>query len=168
MSDLFVINALSSPRPTLETYRYAMPGEANVPQPQIELFDVASKARVTVKAERFVDQQLQIMASPGTAIDREKDKMEPQWAADGSDKLYFTRNSRDLHKFDLCLADARTGDVKTVIEERLNVYIETRPVRTISMTPYGRSTSSRLSILSSVPVVSITSDSGLTSMMRAR
>jgi len=132
VSDLFVINALSTPRPTLETYRYAMPGEANVPLPQIEVFELASKARVKVKADRFVDQQLQIMAAPGTAIEREKDKTEPQWAADGSDTLYFTRNSRDLHKFDLCAADARTGDVKTVIEERLNVYIETKPIRLIN------------------------------------
>ncbi len=132
VADLFVINALSTPRPTLETYRYAMPGEPNVPQPQIEVFDLASKARVKVKAERFPDQALQIAPAPTTAIDREKDKAEPKWAADGSDKLYFTRNSRDLHKFDLCVADARTGDVATVIEERLNVYIETKPIQLIN------------------------------------
>src|ERR1019366_7394824 len=29
---LWVINALANPRPTLETYSYAMPGEANTPQ----------------------------------------------------------------------------------------------------------------------------------------
>src|SRR5262249_15411485 len=43
VADLFVINALSNPRPTLETYRYAMPGETNIAQPQIEIFDVATK-----------------------------------------------------------------------------------------------------------------------------
>src|SRR5262249_35795445 len=73
VADLFVINALSNPRPTLERYRYAMPGEANVPQPQIEVFDLASKARVKVKSERFVDQSLQIASAPATAIDRERD-----------------------------------------------------------------------------------------------
>ena len=31
-TDLWVINALAQPRPTLETYRYAMPGEENIPQ----------------------------------------------------------------------------------------------------------------------------------------
>ena len=132
VADLFVINALSTPRPTLESYRYAMPGEANVAQPQIEVFDLATKGRVKVKADRFTDQSLQIAAGAATAIGREKEKTEPQWAADGSDKLYFTRSSRDLHKFDLCLADAASGDVKTVIEERLNVYIETKPVRLVN------------------------------------
>jgi dipeptidyl aminopeptidase/acylaminoacyl peptidase len=132
VADLFVINALSNPRPTLETYRYAMPGEANVAQPQIEIFEVATKGRVKVKSDRFTDQSLQISAAPVTAIGREKDKTEPQWTADGSDKLYFTRSSRDLHKTDLCIADTRSGDVKTVIEERLNVYIETKPIRLVN------------------------------------
>ena len=44
----------------------------------------------------------------------------------------------------------------------------TRPVRTISSTPYGRNTSSRPSILSSVPVISMMSESGATSTTRAR
>ena len=55
VNDLWVINALSTPRPTLETYRYAMPGEPNIAQPQLEVFDVASKGRVQVKAEQFKD-----------------------------------------------------------------------------------------------------------------
>ena len=42
-----------------------------------------------------------------------------------------------------------------------------RPVRAISMTPNGRSMSTRPSILSSVPVISTISDSGATSTMRA-
>src|SRR5262249_30478569 len=111
VADLFVINALSNPRPTLETYRYAMPREANLPQPQIEMCDVATKDRVKVKADRFKDQGLQIAAAAQTAVGREKDKTEPQWVADGADRLYFIRSSRDLHKFDLCVADVKTGDV---------------------------------------------------------
>ena len=43
---LWVINSLANPRPTLETYKYAMPGDADYPQPQLEVFDIASKARV--------------------------------------------------------------------------------------------------------------------------
>ena len=132
VKDLWVINSLASPRPTLETYRYAMPGEANVPQPQIEILDLATRGRVVVKADRFKDESLQIASAPPTALGREKDKTEPQWLADGTDMLYFIRSSRDLHKVDLCVADTRTGEVKTVIEERLNVYIETRPARLVA------------------------------------
>ena len=56
VADLWVINALAQPRPTLETYRYAMPGEANIPQSEIHVFDRTSKQRVTIKADRFTDQ----------------------------------------------------------------------------------------------------------------
>jgi dipeptidyl-peptidase 4 len=131
VNDLWVINSLASPRPTLETYRYAMPGEPNVAQPQIEIFDLATKARVKVKAERFKDEALQIEPALASALAKEKEHTEPRWVSDTSDRLYFTRSSRDLHKVDLCVADTATGDVKTVVEERLNVYIETRPVQLI-------------------------------------
>ena len=35
VADLWVINSLASPRPKLETYRYAMPGEENVDQAEL-------------------------------------------------------------------------------------------------------------------------------------
>src|SRR5882724_4769055 len=47
VGDLWVIHTLATPRPILESYRYAMPGEENVPQFDVYVFDVASKARVT-------------------------------------------------------------------------------------------------------------------------
>ncbi len=131
VNDLWVIDSLANPRPKLETYRYAMPGEPNVPQPQIEIFDVATKARVKVKAERFKDEALQIEPARASAIAREKEHTEPRWVSDTSDRLYFTRSSRDLHKVDVCVADTASGDVKTLVEERLNVYIETRPIQLI-------------------------------------
>src|SRR5207248_1150999 len=74
------------------------------------------------------DQFLSIDTAPDSAVAREKELTEPRWASDTSDKLYFTRSSRDLHKVDLCVADAATGDMRPMIEERLNVYIETKPV----------------------------------------
>ncbi len=55
--------------------------------------------------------------------------MVEKWLSDTPDKLYFTRASRDRHKLDVCVADTKTGDVKTLIEERLNTYIDTRPLR---------------------------------------
>ncbi len=49
---LWVINALANPRPTLETYSYAMPGEANTPQSQLEIFDVAAKVEPSGRRTR--------------------------------------------------------------------------------------------------------------------
>jgi len=133
VGDLWVINSLANPRPTLETYRYAMPGEENQPQPELLVFDIATKAKVKVKADKFKDQTISISTAPRKALDRERDNPPPaQWLSDTSDKLYFGRQSRDLHKVDVCLADTAAGEVKVLIEEVLNTYIEVQPLRLVN------------------------------------
>jgi dipeptidyl aminopeptidase/acylaminoacyl peptidase len=131
VGDLWVINALSEPRPTLETYRYDMPGEENVTQDEILIFDVATRARVKVKADRFKDQSLGIESDRVLSIEREKDKVVSKWLSDTSDRLYFIRTSRDRHRADVCVANTETGDVKVLIEERLNTYIDLKPLRLV-------------------------------------
>ena len=132
---LWVINALSNPRPTLETYKYAMPGDADYPQAHLEVFDVASKARTEVKVDvaGFKDQRLSIQTDRPNAYEREHEKTETTWGGPGgSDKLYFTRLSRDEHRLDICIADTATGEVKPIIQERMNVYIESKPLKFIN------------------------------------
>ena len=130
---LWVIDSLASPRPKLETYAYAMPGDVNIPQSQLEIFDVAARDRKIFKAEAFKDQSIQIeVERPSTRMREEHEKTESLWANSGSDKLYITRMSRDLHRVDVCSLDTASGDVKPLIQERMNVYIETKPVRLIN------------------------------------
>ena len=69
---LWVINSLANPRPTLETYPYGMPGEANQPQAEIEVFEPASKGRVKIKTDRFKDQQLAVYTAAVTNLERER------------------------------------------------------------------------------------------------
>ena len=76
-ADLWVINSLSNPRPTLETYRYAMPGEEEQPQPELLVIDIETKGAVKVKSDRFKDQALFIATAPRRAIDRELDYPPP-------------------------------------------------------------------------------------------
>ncbi|MFN0123140.1 MAG: DPP IV N-terminal domain-containing protein [Blastocatellia bacterium] len=155
VADLWVINSLASPRPALESYRYGMPGEVNQPQTSLESFDIAAKSRVIVKSEKFKDQQVSVYTARVAERERERARIiqversgeqdqqqqgggqfgsgvEPRWLADGSDKLYFNRTSRDLHKIDVCVADTATGEVKTLIEERLNTYVEIKPLLLIN------------------------------------
>jgi len=131
VKQLWVINALANPRPTLETYRYAMPGEADVPQASLEVFDIATKAKVLAKADAFKDQSIQVEVDRPTARAREHEHTEPLWAGPGSDKLYFTRLSRDMHRLDVCGMDTASGEVKPVIQERMNVYLESKPLKVI-------------------------------------
>lgn len=127
VKDLWVIHSVANPRPKLETYKYPMPGETEMPQQEILVIDLETKKKVKVKAERFKDQTLQI--SRGRSKIRTYEKVERRgsslWLADTSDKLYFTRTSRDMHRVDVCVADTTSGEVQVLIEERLNTYVET-------------------------------------------
>ncbi len=131
VKELWVINSIAEPRPTLETYKYHMPGEKEAPQHEILIFDFPSKEKIKVKSERFVDQTLNILSAPYLQKYRDDDYRPRLWLAETSDKLYFTRTSRDLKRIDICVADTKSGDVKVLIEERLNTYVETRPLRLI-------------------------------------
>jgi dipeptidyl aminopeptidase/acylaminoacyl peptidase len=143
VKDLWVINSLAQPRPTLETYRYAMPGEENIPHSEMYVFDVASKAGMRLKADRFKDQSLGIPTRPQRALaggrgggrggaGQTTPPRPAEWLADSGSKIYITRQSRDLHKFDICIADTATGEVTPIVEERLNTYIETKPPRLVN------------------------------------
>ena len=132
VADLWVIHTLENPRPTLETYKYAMPGDANVPQPHMEVFDIAQKTRKEMKIDRFKDEFARVLTTPVTARQRERQRMDQTWLADGSNKLYFERQSRDLHKVDICVANSETGEVTTLIEDRMNTYIESKPLRLLN------------------------------------
>jgi dipeptidyl-peptidase-4 len=134
VKDLFVINALATPRPTLETYRYSMPGEAEIPQSEIHVFDRATRQRVTVKDDRFPDQTVSIASMP-QPVNLQRDPRRPvatQWLSDSAGKLYFSRLSRDQHRLDVVVADTATGTVTTLIEERLNTYVESKPLRLVN------------------------------------
>ena len=147
VADLWVIHTLANPRPTLETYSYALAGDVNVPQEELQVFDVASKQHVLIQTAGFKDQSLTIATDRILARDREHELQQLQgerqnlggfgpfmlgpWLSDTSDKLYFTRSSRDLHRIDVCVADTTSGVSKALIEERSNVYLDDQPLRQV-------------------------------------
>lgn len=122
---LWVLHSLAKPRPVLESYKYQMPGEAKAPQFEILIFDLEPKKSIKVQADRFKDQTLSIITARIPAKNRDDDYKPALWLAETSDKLYFGRISRDFRRVDICLADASSGEVKVLIEERLNTYIDT-------------------------------------------
>ena len=132
VSDLWVINSLATPRPRLETYKYGMPGEVNQPQVEAQVFDVTAKARTTLKTEAFKDQTMNLPTMPLTNLQREKQDTASRWIAVGADKIYYSRTSRDMKRVDIVEADTKTGDSRVVIPERLNTYIETKPLRLLN------------------------------------
>ena len=125
VKDLWVINSVANPRPTLETYKYWMPGEKESPVDHLYLFDLTLQSGKELNLSLFKDQDIVVWTEQGKLNTRDDDFRPLQWLGT-NDKFYFTRTSRDLKKVDICVADIATGSFKTLIEERFNTYIETR------------------------------------------
>lgn len=125
VKDIWVINSVADPRPTLETYKYWMPGEKDSPIENIILFDVASKSQLELNADLFKDQSISIWNTTPLANTRDDDYRANVWLGT-KDKFYLTRASRDLKSIDVMVADVTTNTVKPIIEERMNTYLETR------------------------------------------
>jgi dipeptidyl aminopeptidase/acylaminoacyl peptidase len=125
VKDLWVVNSVAEPRPTIETYKYWMPGEKEAPIAYVVLFDVAAKTYKPLEIKQFKDQEISIISAPQLQSSRDDDFRPLRWLGT-PDKFYFNRTSRDLKKIDLCTVDINSGSVTPLISERSNTYVETR------------------------------------------
>jgi dipeptidyl aminopeptidase/acylaminoacyl peptidase len=134
VNDLWVVHVIGNKRPQLETYKYAMPGEKEVGVTELQVYDMQSKSMKKIDDKPWKDQRMGLFADPrggggffgfggGGGAGREEPNI-AKWLSNQSNELYFWRRSRDQHRVDVLVADPATGAVKTVIEERLNTYVE--------------------------------------------
>ncbi len=125
VKDLWVINSIAEPRPTLETYKYHMPGEKEAPIREMMVFDMAAKKMEKVDVSQFKDQELGLWSANVEKRARDDERRPMIWMGDDS-KFYFSRTSRDLKRIDVCAFDLSTKKVKVLVEERMNTYLELR------------------------------------------
>ncbi|NMH87197.1 S9 family peptidase [Flavivirga algicola] len=127
IKDLWVINSVAKKRPTLETYKYHMPGEQEFYKQELLVFDMPSKSVVSVKLDTTKQQGISVHRAPRKQSNRD-DEFQPSLLLSKKGKIYFNTISRDRKKLDVCVADINSGDVNVLIEERFNTYIESRPL----------------------------------------
>ncbi|HEX5271629.1 MAG TPA: DPP IV N-terminal domain-containing protein [Gemmataceae bacterium] len=117
VKDLFLVNPLAQPRPELEKYHYAMPGEDAVQKSELYVGDRAGKkcARVTPKWKDEAYSDL-------------------KWGKTVED-LRFVRRDRLLRHLEICRMNAATGEVKCVLAEGFeNAYLDFQPVHDVEET----------------------------------
>ena len=130
VKDLWVINSMASPRPTLETYKYQMPGEKEAPVEHLFLFDMNDNSYKEIRTSAFKDQTLRLARRPWEQKDRDRKEVANVWLGD-NDRFFVTRSSRDLHRIDICSYTVGQDSIRPIIEERMNTYQEVRPLATI-------------------------------------
>ena len=123
IKDMWVINSIAQPRPTLETYKYQLPGEKENPVKEMLLFDFPAKTYKKLQVSLFKDQELSTWSAPVLQKNRDDEFRPNLWLGDNT-KFYFYRTGRDLKKIDVCNVDIQTEKVNTLIQERLNTYVE--------------------------------------------
>ena len=127
IKDLWIINSTGKKRPTLETYKYHMPGEQEFYKSELMIFDIPTKSHVMVPLDTVKQQSISVYRAPRKQSQRDDD-FTPSLLLSKKGKIYFSSISRDRKKFDIHVADINTGEYKTLIEERFNTYIESRPL----------------------------------------
>ena len=127
VKDLWVLNAMSEPRPTLETYKYHMPGEPDAPVVHLYLFDMENNTRKEIGTSAFKDQTISLEYAPLQQKQRDMEDVSFTWLGD-NERFYLTRRSRDLHRIDVCSYTVGQDTIVPIIKERMNTYQETRPI----------------------------------------
>ena len=128
IKDLWVINSIAKKRPTLETYKYHMPGEKEYYKREVLIFDIPSKEIKKVELDIDKQQYISIFSKPRKPSDFDND-FKPTLLLSEKNKIYFNTISRDRKNLDICVADLNTGKVKVLIKDRTNTYFyETKPV----------------------------------------
>ncbi len=130
--DLWVIHSTGNDRPELETYRYDMAGDTLVAQPEILIYDLPDRNLVKTNTEGWKDQRLFLLNDRQFIYPDSEEPRRSLWLSESSDELHFVRRSRDQHRIDVMVANASTGEVRVLIEERLNTYVENQPLELLA------------------------------------
>lgn len=125
VGDLWVVHVVGNERPELESYKYELPGEENVPQQELLVFDMADREMSKVDgANIWQDQRLRVYSERQFFYPDSTEPRVSQWLSSNPDELYYWRRSRDQHRVDVVRYNPTTGEHTVVIEERLNTYVE--------------------------------------------
>ena len=122
LNALWVINNVGVKRPTLETYKYQMPGEVDSTEQELHIFDFATKKPHHIPVAAFKNQTFSIWTKPQPRDRRTDDLRINTWLGT-DDRFFFARSSRDLKRIDMGTI-AVDGQVKVLVEERSNTYLD--------------------------------------------
>ena len=130
VKDLWVLNVMSKPRPTLETYKYQMPGEKESSVEHLQIFDMQDNSRKEIGTYAYKDQTLALEFKQKEQKQRDMEDQADVWLGDNN-RFYLNRSSRDLYRIDICSYTVGQDTIVPVIEERMNTYQELRDLKTL-------------------------------------
>ncbi|MDX2043233.1 MAG: DPP IV N-terminal domain-containing protein [Acidobacteriota bacterium] len=116
-SEMYLVTTVAGP-PKLEAWKYPLPGDAKIFMIERVVIDVdaAKVTRLKMPADAHRSTLCDHIVCGGTWAD-------VQWGADSA-QLAFASTSRDRKQVKLRIADPLTGDVRDVMEEKVDTFFE--------------------------------------------
>ncbi len=102
VGDLYLIDNLAQPRPTLMEYPYAMPGETNVGINELYTYRLGDKQVTPLDVSKYKDQRL----------------MNIVWPEAGHDVLSLVRRDRTQRELEMIDVNLQTHDIRTILTEK--------------------------------------------------
>jgi dipeptidyl-peptidase-4 len=116
VKELYLVNVLANPRPTLSSYKYAMPGEEVVSQQELFVFTRGERTLRKVPLDKWKDQRL----------------LNVHWPVD-SRAFRLVRRDRLQRNLELLEVTTTTLATRTLLTESVeNAFLETQPVRYVT------------------------------------
>lgn len=113
VGEMAIVNSLDKPRPSLTTYKFPVPGDKEVPQYELYLFDAVAKSSKKLDIGKYPDQKI-VMQS--TLVNGRVILFAGQVGQD-EQFVYFLRKSRTNDQMDLCRLDVNSGTITELISE---------------------------------------------------
>ena len=164
VKELWVINSLTNPRPTLEKYPYPMPGEPSIRKSELHYMNVSvlgnkasskgsksgkpwdAKSKGEKKDESSKDKKAD-EEKKSVKVKKQDNltvRIEPKWKDESYTNIHFDkktgmlrflRRDRLLRNVELCALDLKTGKTKVLFEEGFqNAFLVFQPVRYLKET----------------------------------
>ncbi len=112
VKELFLVDSIANPRPTLQKYKYAMPGEEAVRKTELYVGDREAKKLTRVKPKW-----------------KDESYSDLHWGKT-SDELRFVRTDRPRRNIEFCTLNTHTGEAKCLVAEGFEAaFISPQPVR---------------------------------------
>lgn len=120
VGDLWLINSLDTPFPTLKTYKAELAGDKNVSQYELLIGDIDTREVKKIDINRWPDQYIDVL-----------------YTSNDGKRLYFQRYNRTWNQSDICEVEVETGRVRVVIHEENKPYLDYQ-MRSVSFLNDGK------------------------------
>ncbi len=117
VKELYLVNVLAEPRPTLVSYRYAMPGEVDVNQQEMWMYVRGETTARKLPFDKWKDQRL----------------FTPHWPVDTHERMRVTRRDRLQRNLEFIEYNVASRDITVLLTESVeNAFLESSSARYVN------------------------------------